>query len=92
MAIYNYRKSETHSIYPKLTVSERLKDGEPVDYRLTPDKGYVFYNTTENLTAFDEETETEVPIKRYCTVAYLPLNYDFDKFPFVAVPVSEAIS
>lgn len=85
MAVYTYPVSTEHNIYPNLTVCDRLRDGVPVGYRLTPNEGYVFYNKNDNYTEFDEETETEIPVTYYYTIAYLTLNYNWDSFPYVAV-------
>lgn len=88
MVVYTYEISKEHNIYPNLTVCDRLRDGVPMGYRLTPNKGFVFQDTRENFTELDEETGEEIPVTYYRTLAYLPRDFRFDSFPFVAVPES----
>ncbi len=100
MAI-DYRPSTEHNIYPNLIVDERFDTTNPskiLGYRVRPQEGYVFYDSTANDTEpkIDPETgETvidfltglpvEVPVIYYRTVAGLPINYNFNNFPYIAV-------
>ena len=73
--------------FPNLIIEGGWTDDETrqINYRLTPSEGYVFYDSTANNTDFDPETDEEIPVTYYYTLAYLPLNYNFNNFPYVAV-------
>ena len=76
--------------FPNLTLYRRYNDGEHTGYRLNANEGYVFYDSTEETfeLKLDEETGNlvEVPVTYYYTLAYLTRNYNFDNFPYIAVP------
>lgn len=87
-----YRISAEHNIYPNITVEEGYYEETPATierYKITANSGYVFYDTTENRTELDPETDEEVPVTYYFRLAYLVPNFNFANFPFVAVPESE---
>ena len=75
----------TNYNFPNLTIEAMNLNGEQKGYRLTANEGYVFYDTTENNTEIDPETMDEIPVTYYYTIAIMPLNYNFDNFPYVAV-------
>ena len=87
-----YRVSAEHNIYPNITVEEGYYESAPdttLRYRVTPNVGYVFYDTTERNYELDPETGLEREVTHYYRLAYLTRNYNFDNFSFVAVPESE---
>lgn len=86
MANWTFEVSEEHNIYPNLTVYNRLEDGAEAGWRVNANEGYVFYNTRANNTEIDPDTMEERPVTYYYTVSYLPRNYNWDNFDFVAVP------
>lgn len=91
MAI-KYRVSTEHNVFPNLIIEERYNDTNPsviLGYRVTPQEGYVFYDATANDIEYDPETGLEKSVIYYKTVAGLPINFNFDIFPYVAVLRSE---
>lgn len=72
--------------YPNLTVYKKLFDGVQSGWRVIPDDGYVMYDTAENNTELDPETEEEIPVIYYYTSLNRPLNARWDNFSWVAVP------
>lgn len=80
----------TNLNFPNLTIYRRLRDGEHVGYRLNANEGFVFYDSTEESIELKMDEETgelvEVPVTYYYTLAYLTRNYNFDNFPYIAVP------
>ena len=92
MADFIYQVVAEHNIYPNITVCKTLMNGVQTGWRVTPNDGYVFYDTTDEYTEFNPETEEDVPVRRYFTIAYLPLIYNWDNFGYVAVLRSEITS
>lgn len=101
MAVYTYETANEFN-FSNITVYNRFRDGEMTGWRINANEGYVFYDTTEqnfelkidSETGFPmEDPETGVPIEvqvtHYYKVAYLPSNYNFENFSFVAVLESE---
>lgn len=80
-----YELSTEHN-YPNITVYRRIVNGELSGWQINANEGYVFYDTTANNTELDPETMEERPVIYYKTVASLPRNYNWDNFPYVAVP------
>ena len=89
MAVWTEEIATEYS-FPNLTLYKRLRDGEQTGWKLTANEGYVFYDRTESRTEQDPITGEEVPVTYYFRLAYLPLNANFDNFPYVAIPESEA--
>ncbi len=83
---YEYQLSQEHNIYPNMTVHDRFLDGEPRGWRVTPNDGYVMYDTTDENYDLDPETDEEIPVTNYYTIALLPRNYSWQSFSWVAVP------
>lgn len=91
----------TNFSFPNINIYNKLRDGEHRSYSVYPAEGYVIYDTTaedyeiqvdENGNPMtDPETglPIEVPVTWYSTFVGLPLNYNFDNFPYVAVLRSE---
>ena len=75
----------TEHVYPNLTIYNKLNNGVLAGYKVTANEGFVFYDTTANDVEMNEEG-IEVPVTYYKTVALLPLNMNFNNFPYVAVP------
>lgn len=78
----------TNYNFPNLTIEERHNNGVFRGYRLTANEGYVFYDSTEqNFEPVDPSDPggEQRPVTYYYTLAYLPSNYNFDNFPYVAV-------
>ena len=74
--------------FPNLTIEERYTNDILRGYRLTANEGYVFYDSTEeNFEPVDpsDPAGEQRPVTYYYTLAYLPLNYNFDNFQYVAV-------
>ena len=83
---YTYPIDTEHNIYPNLTVCKRLnEDNVQNGWRVTPNDGYVMYDSSQNDFIIDEETGEEIPVNYYFTVAYHPQNFNFDNFSWVAV-------
>lgn len=76
----------TNFNFPNLTIEERWSNDVMRGYRLTANSGYVFYDTTANNTESDPDTGEEISVIYYYTIAYLPSNFNFANFPWVAVP------
>ena len=83
MAEYTYVPYTEHT-YPNLTLEQRLCDGSPAGYRLTPNEGYVMYRTNANDMEMDENGEW-YPVVYYYKYALLPRTYNFNNFTWVAV-------
>ena len=79
----------TNYNFPNLSVYNRYKDGVLCAYRVYPDDGYVMYDSSKHDTVLNPDTMEEEPVTYYCTMAGLPLNYNFNNFPWVAVLRSE---
>lgn len=76
--------------FPHIDIYRRYKDGVHDSYRVAPQEGYVFYDTTEEQHMYQDSPESEPYYKtHYYTIAYLPLRFNFDNFSYVAVPRSE---
>lgn len=73
-------------MFPNIIIERRYFNNEFAGYRMTAEDGYVFYDTTENEVIIDPDTIEEIPVTYYYTLSYLPGNYNFDNFPWVAVP------
>lgn len=71
--------------FPNITIKQRLKDGVQIAWRAYPNEGYVFYNTAEENWQQDDPDSEPYLVTHYYTMAGLPLNYNFDKFSYVAV-------
>lgn len=85
MAVYT-EEIATDKVYPNLTIYRKFKDGVHYAWKMTANEGYVFYDTSENNTEIDPDTMEERPVIYYHTIASFPLNYNWDNFPYVAVP------
>ena len=85
MAVYT-EEIATDKVFPNLTIYRQFKDGTHYGWKMTANEGYVFYDTTENNTELDPDTMEERPVIYYHTIAYFPLNFNWDNFPYVAVP------
>lgn len=73
--------------FPNITIYKKIKDGtQHTAWRINANEGYVMYDLRDNNTEFDPETEEEIPVTYYYTVSSVPLTFDFDNFPWVAVP------
>ena len=98
MAEYT-KELATEFNFPHIDVYKQYCDGEHYGYEVRVQEGYVYYDTTANDTElqfdpetgepmFDDETglPIEVSVTYYYTMSYLPKNYNFANFPWVAVP------
>lgn len=82
----------TNLNFPNITVQTRLRDGEPCAYIAVANDGYVIYDTTaENYEQKSPDTDPEKVIHYYNKII-CPLSYDFNKFPWEAVPIDSASS
>ena len=85
MAIYT-ETLNTRLKYQNISVYNQYKDGEQYGYKVKPTEGYVMYDVNDEFYVQNEPDSEPVLTRRYCTTAGFPLNYDFNNFPFVAVP------
>lgn len=84
-AVYT-EKIATDLAYPHLIVYQTFRDSTQNGWRLTTESGYVMYDTNDHYTQLYPDTTEETPVTYYYTGAHLPVNYNFDAFPWVAVP------
>lgn len=75
--------------FPNITVYRVLSEGVLSSYRARPNEGYAMYDPNANETELDPNTMVEVPVTNYRTIAGFPKDYDFERFPYVAVLRSE---
>lgn len=85
MAVYTYEISTEHNIYPNITVYDRFRDGVLTGWRINANEGYVMYHANANDTELDPETNEEIPVTYYYTVATKSLTSSWDNFDWVAV-------
>lgn len=85
MANWTYELSTEHN-YPGISIYKKLRDGVQASWEVRANEGFVFYNVNANDMEWNEELEQEVPVTYYYTIKGLPLNFNFDNFPWVAVP------
>ena len=88
MADWTFPISEEHNIYPNLTVKERRADGVLQGWQVTPNDGYVMYDSREAGTQIHPITFEE-GVTYYYTYAGFPLNYNWNNFHWVAILRSE---
>ena len=74
--------------YPHLKIYRRMVDGVLGGYRVNSDNGYVMYDINDENAEIEPETGKELSTPYYCTLAYLPINFDFADFSFKAVPIN----
>ena len=79
----------TDIIYPNINVYRGFTDGVLKRYKVEPAEGYVFYDTAEENFEQDSLDSEPRPVTYYYTLAFLPTNYNFDNFHYVAVLRSE---
>lgn len=99
MAIYTETLNTNYN-FPNIDIYNRYKDGVLSSYKVYPHEGYVMYDENDVYTeilydengdmVYDEDgNPVEVTVRRYFTMAGLNARYNFDNFPYVAVPRSE---
>lgn len=88
MAIWTEEINNNYN-FPHIDIVNMYADGVLSMYQVRPHSGYVIYDTTENFTELDPETNEEVPVIYYSRLVGLPLRYNFDNFSYVAVLESE---
>ena len=71
--------------YPNINIYRRYYNGEFNGWKAETADGYVMYNPNANNTELDPETGLERPVIYYYTGTDLPLRYNIDNFPYVAV-------
>ena len=79
-----YEKAEEYN-FPNIEVYRRMNDGVQSGWRIVTKEGYVMYNPNEPQIGYDED-DNEIEVFFYYTVKIAPQNYNFDNFPWVAVP------
>ena len=74
------------SLIENTSMQQRLNDGVPVTYRITPNEGYVLHDNI-----LDEENDGELVLGYRTSTASCSVNYDFTTNPreFYAVLASE---
>ena len=72
--------------FPNITIYKQIANinGEHFGYMAKPNEGYVMYNPNSNDMELDENGNW-IPTIYYRTIAGFPLNYDFSRFPYIAV-------
>ena len=80
-----YVLSADHNIYPNITIYEKYFNGEFSGWEFRANDGYVFYDTTANNVELDPETNEEIPVIFYYTLASKPKTYNWNNFHYVAV-------
>lgn len=76
----------TDIVFPHILVYRQYSDGVHYGYEVLTESGHVMCNPNANDTEFDSETMQEIPVTYYYVSKHLPLNFNFDNFPWVAVP------
>jgi hypothetical protein len=71
--------------FPNITVYRKVNDGVQSGWRVETNEGYVMYDPNDPQIGYDED-DNEIEVFYYYTVKILTLNYNFDNFPWVAVP------
>ena len=71
--------------FPNINIYRRYYNGEFNGWKAETADGYVMYNPNANNTELDPETMEERPVIYYYTGTTLPLRYNMDNFPYVAV-------
>lgn len=84
MAVYTYELDTSFS-FPNIDIYKHLADGVQVRWRATAQSGYVFYDPSDNTEEYNEQTGEHEVISYYYRNAYLPLNFNFANFPYIAV-------
>ena len=75
--------------FPNITVKRRIVDGIHKGYQVSADDGYVIYDATATNKEIDAETMEEIPVIYYFSGAFLPSKFNFERFPYVAVKISD---
>lgn len=88
MATYTNELNTSYN-YPNIDIYNILKDGVLNGYEARTHEGYVMYNSTANDTEPDFENGGEKSVTYYYRRVGFPLRYNFDNFPWVAVPENE---
>lgn len=86
---FTYEIDTERNIYPNLTVYKTIYNGQHTGWRVNSNDGYVFYDTTEDNTEWNEELQEEVPVIYYYREIIFPIRFNWDNFSLVAVPESE---
>jgi hypothetical protein len=80
------REIATEFTFPNITVW-RVMNGETLAFwEVKTNEGYVMYDPNANNTEIDPDTLEEVPVTYYYTIKALNPRFNFDNFPWVAVP------
>lgn len=82
------QEAATDIVFPNITVYRRYLDGVHCAFEVYSNEGYVMYDTTANVTELDPDTMEEIPVTYYCTWITCPASYNFDNFPWAAVPIN----
>ena len=76
--------------FPNITISKTYRNGEHNGYDIVPNDGYVMYSQSlDVITNIDPFTGEEVTETYYCRYAWIPKNFNFDNFDYIAVLESE---
>ena len=88
MAVFTQELNTNYS-FPHIDIFNLYSDGVHYGYKALPHEGYVMYDPNANDTEWNEELQEDVPCTYYCRQMGMPLNYNLDNFPMVAVLESE---
>ena len=83
MAVYTMEIATDYN-FPNLTVYRKYRDGVHYAWRVTPNDGYVMYDTNANDVEYDENGN-EYSVIYYYTSLDRPLNANWSNFSWVAV-------
>lgn len=70
--------------YPHIDVYRTYYNGELNGYEACTHAGYVMYDTTATDIELNPDTMEEIPVMYYYTATYMPKNYNFNNFHYVA--------
>lgn len=85
MSNFVFEIDTEHNIYPNITVYKRYYEGKLSGWRFKVNEGYVFYDTEEDNSYIDPDTNEIVNPIYYYTEADKPRNYNWNNFHYVAV-------
>lgn len=88
MAEHIYEMANEFNL-PNITVYKWLNNGVFVGWKIEANNNYVFYDPNDNSTGIDQVTGETIFVTYYHKTAYLPKNYNFNKFSWIAVNENE---
>ena len=77
--------------FPNITIKRRMVDGIHKGYHVSANDGYAIYDATAENKELDPDTMEEIPVTYYFSEAFLPSKFVFERFPYVAVKLSDDV-